>query len=268
MSKSLLLAMLVTLAASSGLAGDQREDDAGPRTLTCEPSAAVVPDWVDADLKPPELGVVDCEIRPKRARLYLNGAYLGLARDFDGYPGLLYLTPGQYILEARLAGYRPVAFAVEARPSCGFRVRHRLERIAGEAKERRTLESPGQGWERARVWTPSGPWDAAEAPTRPAAAGPDMSLRPDLRTKKAVAQGAVAGASIKLAVEPTEAAIYVDDAFVATGGEIATMVNPLSVAPGTHRIDVVAPGYRSETREIEIVSGQTLEVIVILGRVD
>src|SRR5579864_3086258 len=50
-------------------------------------------------------GMVDTEIWPDKARVYLEGRYIGSAEDFDGSQDFLYLRPGDYTLEFRLEGY-------------------------------------------------------------------------------------------------------------------------------------------------------------------
>ena len=40
------------------------------------------------------LGAVDLNVKPKKAEVYVDGEYQGLVRNFDGYPGYLWLSEG------------------------------------------------------------------------------------------------------------------------------------------------------------------------------
>ncbi len=40
------------------------------------------------------LGAVDLNVKPKKAEVYVDGEYEGLARNFDGYPAYLWLSEG------------------------------------------------------------------------------------------------------------------------------------------------------------------------------
>ena len=65
-------------------------------------------------------------------------------------------------------------------------------------------------------------------------------------------------AILGLEVRPADASIYVDDEPRGSGRE----VRRLGLTPGRHRIDVVRPGFRPVTREVEVAPGQarTLEI--------
>jgi len=48
--------------------------------------------------------VIDTDISPEEARVYLDGRYIGTADDFDGWPDYLYLRRGHYRIEFRMDG--------------------------------------------------------------------------------------------------------------------------------------------------------------------
>jgi hypothetical protein len=76
-----------------------------------------------------------------------------------------------------------------------------------------------------------------------------------------------AGASAGLAfdVEPAQAEVYVDDVYAGVVQDFATGRDPLMVVPGTHRIELRAPGYRPVSLDMTIVAGQ---VIPFSGELD
>ena len=57
------------------------------------------------DSRPPVWAAIDADVSPEEARVYLDGKYIGIADDFDGYPDYLYLRRGHYRLEFKLDGY-------------------------------------------------------------------------------------------------------------------------------------------------------------------
>ena len=67
---------------------------------------------------------------------------------------------------------------------------------------------------------------------------------------------------VRLEVRPEDASVYVDDEFRGTAREARIMRLP----PGRHRIELVRPGFATETREVTVVSGESQDVLVELLR--
>ena len=59
---------------------------------------------------------VDTDIHPEDATVSLDGKVIGVADDFDGYPGYLVLKPGRHNLAFSLKGYRSLRFNLHLRP--------------------------------------------------------------------------------------------------------------------------------------------------------
>ena len=70
------------------------------------------------------------------------------------------------------------------------------------------------------------------------------------------------GGSVRLAVTPADAAVYVDDAFHGTARELAS----IGLRAGRHTIEVVHPGFAPVRREVTVARGETREVPVQLQR--
>jgi hypothetical protein len=66
------------------------------------------------------------------------------------------------------------------------------------------------------------------------------------------------GAALTLQIYPGHAAIYLDGNLVGTADEIARSGGSLRVVPGTHLLEVAAPGYRSLSVEFRLRPGQSL----------
>jgi hypothetical protein len=212
----------------------------------------------------PDLAVVSTDIRPKDAQLHLDGRFIGRARYFDGTPGYLYLEPGKYRLELRFGGYRTDLIEIDARAGCRFSLKHRMTRQEGTPKERKS-DPPGKGKPFDRAFAPQ-ITETATVSDKASSGGPDLRLRNDLRPDGVGSslQTTPEAASLRLVVEPPEASVYLDGSFVAIGRELGMMEGPLATTTGSHRIEVRASGYVTETRKIELKEGQVLELEVSL----
>jgi hypothetical protein len=207
-----------------------------------------------------DLTAVDTDVEPEHARVVLNGELIGVADDFDGSPGYLYLKPGHYTVEFTLKGYRPQKVEIDAVAGKYVPIDLKLERIPGE-KAAPWYDRP-EGLPVSRVFGPKG----AQAAT-PAPAGPDRSLRPETRERPwtgSRAARATGGAALDLKITPANAAVYVDGQLVGTAEELGRLERGIAVAPGKHRIEVAAPGRSSRSLEVDVAEGQRQQVVVEL----
>jgi hypothetical protein len=267
-----VLALLVTGAVFAGAQsaeqapaavgeGPTLELDASRVILPCIPVAAY---WTgpppSAGMPPgPDLAVVAIDVRPKDAQVHLDGRFVGRARYLDGKPGYLYLEPGSYELELRLEGYRTVLVELDARASCRYDLRHRLESAKGSSTGM-AKDVYGKGKPFNRVYGPLAKDEPAAASSRPA--GPDPSLRKDLDRKsgQAADEATQPGASLRLRVTPESASVSIDGVFVATARELGLMERPLATTAGKHHLDVRAPGFVEASRDVELIEGEVLEL--------
>jgi hypothetical protein len=67
------------------------------------------------------------------------------------------------------------------------------------------------------------------------------------------------GAELKLDIKPKRAAVFVDDGYVGNAGHFGG-ANTMVVSPGTHRIKVELPGYKTFETEINLLPHQTSRV--------
>jgi hypothetical protein len=61
-------------------------------------------------------GGVSLEMTPDDAAVYVDGAYAGIVRDFDGTRQPLTLAAGTHRIEVQEAGYQPLQFDVTVQP--------------------------------------------------------------------------------------------------------------------------------------------------------
>jgi len=175
-------------------------------------------------------------VLPKKAEIYVDGGFVGQPRDYNGRWELLWLQPGEHVIEFRKDGYRTLRRQVDLAP--GVRVLIEAEMQEGQGLDPRSTERPPAPVARS----------AAEPPPPPEVRG---SLRRGL---------------LRLGVEPSDAAVYLDGEFLAHGEELSRLHGALPVAQGPHTIEVVRPGFESRSVEIDVAGERPVDVEVRLER--
>jgi PEGA domain len=103
-------------------------------------------------------------------------------------------------------------------------------------------------------------YDAPEPPPSVDAARPYGSER-TCAALRADGRGGDSG-RVRLEVRPDDASVYVDDEFCGNARESRF----LSLPPGRHSIELVRPGFEVARREADVVTGETVDVLVELQR--
>src|SRR5258707_11007655 len=67
-------------------------------------------------------------------------------------------------------------------------------------------------------------------------------------------------ATVKIAVNPSRAAVFLDGLFVGHVGEFKGLGRGMLVAPGTHQIRIALPGYQTFETEINLLANQNVEI--------
>jgi hypothetical protein len=245
--------------------------------------------------------VVDTDVSPEGARVYLDGKYIGTADDFDGYPDYLYLRRGSYRLEFRLEGFQPRTIEVDARPGVKIDVGDKLARIAGAPRYGEYDTPEPRGGVR-RFWAKRSnasvevtdedeiygddrryyrerrdadedyaddrdrdrDWDRERDRDRDR--DRDRIEREDLpREEWRREPDEQRDSRILFEVRPDDASISIDDRFVGRASELDSD-GGIAIAPGRHTIVVSRPGYRERRIQIDVSRGETENVEVTLER--
>jgi PEGA domain len=132
----------------------------------------------------------------------------------------------------------------------------------------------GLGW-----WSPdAGPYVEAPDEYTPddREYGPDGTVPPDSETDESDADEQDAEepevpeasdlAMLTFAVQPDDAAVYVDGHLLGTAEEVGRTLRGVPVSPGTHTISVTGPGLREWSSEVEVATGESRKVEVSLQR--
>jgi hypothetical protein len=187
-------------------------------------------------------------VEPKDAQVYVDGYFVGLVDDFDGWAQRLRLVPGEHEIAFYLDGYRPVHEKLLFRPSAGYKLRYTLEKLApGEAAPPRP--EPAAGAER-------------RAPSRPAEEPPgyERNEPPERETQPA----ADAFGTLALRVQPEDAVVQIDGE--RWDGPLGGSRLQVQLAEGSHSLVVSKDGYRSYTADVEIRPGEVTTVNVSLPK--
>ena len=67
-------------------------------------------------------------------------------------------------------------------------------------------------------------------------------------------------ATVKIAVNPSRAAVFLDGLFVGHVGEFEGLGRGMLVAPGTHQIRIALPGYQTFETDINPLATQKVEI--------
>jgi PEGA domain-containing protein len=231
--------------------------------------------------------VIKTDISPEEALVYLDGRLIGTADDFDGWPDNLYLGPGHYRIEFRLEGYQSISKEVDARPGVSLDFKDKLARAPG-ARHRGSYDTPKidpirrffakrRGADaQADPYMPSEPstYVGDDNPPAPPNDGYPPSAAPAPRgqrdeygeERRSSRDTRQARTRLRLTVEPTDAAVYVDDRFVGTAEEVNSLDRGVPLTPGKHTVTVSRPGFKDKTLEVTVEAGQTQTLEVRLGR--
>ncbi len=214
--------------------------------------------------------VVDTDVTPEEAEVWLDGKLIGSADDFDGNPDFLYLQPGKYKLEFRLPGYVTRSLDLDVARGESFPITHELELEKGHGKLDSFLP-PAKGTPMGRVFGPGAKPVPMEEPEeqRPDRVGrfdaddddDEASAEPPAPKVERKADRA----RIRWKVSPDDAAVYLDDRLFGTADDLTEMRSS-PVPAGKHTIVVTRPGYKSKTVEVTAEAGKTLDVVVELER--
>ncbi len=191
-------------------------------------------------------GALDLNVRPKKTtQVYVDGNYVGLTGDFDGWPEHLWLPAGtgSHELIFYNPGHETIVRHVEVQPGVVIKIREEMRPGESIPPEELTTAKP-----KAQPPIDRDPRGYATPPARRGteAASPTAGL--DARRS----------ARLKLMVAPADASVYLDGRFLGIAGEIGERRSGVPVDPGEHLLEIVRPGY--DGRELSFDADPSGEV--------
>ena len=215
-----------------------------------------------------EWGIVKTDVQPEEAEVWLDGTYIGTADDFDGIPDFLYLRPGAYKVEFRLANYQPLSIDVSIARGEYLNFGKTLALEPGKSALD-AFPPDSKGMPHGRYFGPDGKQvSAAPGASLDDESGPggiDESRDREARPRQSAVAGVDSG-RLRFSVTPVDAAIYVDDRYVGVGDDLNGSPRGVIVAAGTRSVTVTRPGFKSKTVDVEARVGQPVDVVVDLEK--
>jgi hypothetical protein len=180
-------------------------------------------------------GGIRLMVDPTDAQVLVDGRYAGVVEDFNGTSKHLLVGPGRHQITLKKEGYKTHTFQVYVQPGSFLKVRYDMVSGSGE--------DPGDTISRS---TTPPPKVMAQGPR----VGPsDQAIE-------------VTAGLTSVNVQPKDATIYVDGEYRGSARDITS----LKLEEGSHRVEVMRPGYKTVTRQLEVATDAPSSILVSLER--
>ena len=90
-----------------------------------------------------DVGALDLDIKPRKAEVFVDGVYVGIARDFDGGPSYLWLDEGEHAVVIYKGGYASYEAVFDIEPGVITGVKVRMTEGASEPPTRALASRSG-----------------------------------------------------------------------------------------------------------------------------
>jgi len=195
------------------------------------------------------------DVKPEDAEVYVDGRFVGVADNFDGFPSYLWLEEGTYEISLYLNGFETVTRQLAVTPDSVIDIRDRLvpgdavrpEPAATTASDRKDAAwaAKEDEWrERAREYRAR-----KEAEANPEVGSLDLRGEPG---------------RVHLNIEPKDASIYLDGRFLGSAADLGRLHAGLIVNPGRHELEVIHPRYQTSAVTFTVEPGKEADVEVTL----
>lgn len=209
---------------------------------------------------------VRCEVKPESATVLVDGYYAGRVDDFDGFFQRLKLTPGKHTLTFRNPGYVPYSVSVYGARGQDVHIKQSLmpgeDRLSDDSRMQMQQGTEGRG----RLVQPDG-GEAYERPRGGYQQPHGGHEQPRYEDRPATPQSSpsprVAGQGmVRIRINPAGATVYIDGNFWGVIREEGSVEMQLS--EGSHRIEVVMPGFQTFRQQVDVRQGQDVNVEAML----
>jgi hypothetical protein len=186
-------------------------------------------------------GSARLDVEPRNAEVFVDGYFVGVVDDFDGWLQRLHVVPGEHEIEIYLQGYRTYREKVLFRPGQTLKIEHTLQPLA-----------PGE--------TPE---------PRPTTAGREPPPQPEPRRgdpypERRRGEEPIEAGGVAVRVQPPDAEVLIDgERWEAPAGGQRLVVR---LSEGEHQIEIRKEGYRTFTTTVRIQRGETVPLNVSLSR--
>jgi hypothetical protein len=194
---------------------------------------------------------VRVQVKPREARVYVDGYFVGSVDDFDGWSQRLRLVPGEHEVQIYLDGYKTITEKTLFRPDTGYNIEREMQRLApGDAPPEPPKPAPEAAPSRGRRSGPPSRYPEAGVQQQPPA--PDTEREPS-------AEGF---GQLAVRVQPADAEILIDGERWDAPASDAPMA--VQLATGPHHLEVRKDGFMPYSTDIVIRQDDVTRVNVSL----
>jgi hypothetical protein len=215
-----------------------------------------------------DMGALDLDLSPAKTQVYVNGQYMGIVDDFDGWPDYLWLPQGTYDVVFYLEGYKTIARQITVYPGNVLDLDDKMEPgpstrpedLAAKSHERRD-QRLSEERERGRRYSDD---QGDDEGWRDRVRRDRGSRHDDYRGRPPAGDDSARGRLI-LDVQPEDASVYIDGRFVGTGSDLSMMRAGLPLAVGDHKLAIVRPGRQAQEKTFTVKAGEDVRLDVSLN---
>ncbi len=216
-------------------------------------------------------GGLDLNVKPKKTtQVYIDGNYVGLTGNFDGWPEYLWLEASRrpsgtntYELILYNPGYETVVRQIEIQPGVVIKIRENMKPGESTPPEELTRATPEEARPAPRYERRAPPEPATQPEPRERTA-PSPRRGADAASRPEVLDARRHPARLKLSVAPADASVYLDGHFLGVAGEIGEQRSGVLIDPGKHRLEIVRPGYANRELSFDAKAGGEIDLQIEL----
>lgn len=204
------------------------------------------------------VGALDLDVSPEKAQIFIDGNYVGVADEYDGFPAFLWLEEGTYDVAIYKPGFETIFRQYSIYPGVVIDVEDRMQPGKSIHPEEHASTSTVNRDERIR-----------RNREREAAVETEKSVeveRGDWAPSGSPADDSSDIGRMVLNIFPPDAAVYLDGIFLGTAEEVTGLTAGLVVDPGEHYLEVARPGFESREIDIDVGVGERVDLTVELDR--
>ena len=182
-------------------------------------------------------GFINLDVRPADAAVYLDERLMGIASKI----GYLKVDPGSYTVSIRKEGFKAEAFEVHVHPDRTIQLDVTLRPLPP------VLPAP-----------PVSVVVQKDAPPPPAPPAPIEEVKYKIDLEKT--------GFLTLQVKPADASVYIGDKYVGIASRFDDADSSIVLRAGPHRVHIMRPGFKPYATTVEIPSGGSHSLSVVLER--
>jgi hypothetical protein len=207
------------------------------------------------------LASVRVEVRPREARVYVDGYFAGEVDSYDGTFQRLRVSPGAHQIEVYLEGYKTLRQTMYLAPDSTFKLRGELEKL-GEGQPPDPVPTPKATPNRGG--NAYGPPSARRRPMPEPPSDDPTAHEPAVQGPREAGTRDSEFGTIAVKFQPADAEVLIDGELWQGADQDRRLL--VSLPAGPHRVEVRKPGHKSFSTDVDVTPGETTTVNVSLSK--